>query len=160
LKNLTNGLKEGGEKGRVIAKPSPADNNDMGRAIGSIVAGIVVGVLTGIAVSFFLDAAMWSPVHGGISDEITLTVLSLVAMVVPLVCGFLAGSAIHRWRPRRRANGMIDSIRLDCPHCGCSMKRSAKYSATQPYTVVECPIHGPFHFSPSTALTLGPRPQI
>ena len=128
------------------------------RTIGSIVAGIVVGALTGIAAKALLEAAMWSPVHGGISDEITLNVLSLVAMVVPLVCGFLAGSAIYRSRPRR-ANGTSESIHLDCPHCGCSMKRSAKYSA-QPYTVVECPIHGPFHFSLNTDVTLGPPPQI
>lgn len=131
----------------------------MGRAIGSIGAGIVVGALTGIAARAFLEAAMWSPVHGGISDEITLNVLSLVAMVVPLVCGFVAGSAIYRSRPGRGANGTTESIHLDCPHCGCSMKRSAKYS-TQPYTVVECPIHGPFHSSPNTDVALGPPPQI
>lgn len=146
----------------MIAEPSPADNdnNDMGRAIASIVAGIVVIALTGIAASAFLEAAMWSPVHGGISDEITLNVLSLVAMVVPLVCGFLAGSAIYRWRPRRTAKGTTESLHLDCPHCGCAMKHSVKYGATQPYTVVECPIHGPFHFSPNTDVTLGPPPHI
>ena len=132
----------------------------MGRAIGSIVAGIVVGALTGIAASVFLEAAMWSPVRGGISDEITLTVLSLVAIVVSPVCGFLAGWAIYHWRPRRRANGTTESIHLDCPHCGCAMKRSAKYCATQPYTVVECPIHGPFHFGPDSDVTLGPPPPI
>jgi nitrite reductase/ring-hydroxylating ferredoxin subunit len=55
---------------------------------------------------------------------------------------------------------MTDSIRLNCPHCGCSMKPSAKYSDTPPYTVVECPIHGPFHFGPNTDLTLGRPPQI
>src|SRR4051812_14133492 len=57
---------------------------------------------------------MWSPVHGGISDEITLTVVSLVAMVVPLVCGFLAGSAIYRWppRPQGQRNDRFDSSGL------------------------------------------------
>ena len=142
----------------MVAQPSPADNNDMGRTIGSIVTGIVVGVLTGIATAAFVEAAMWSPAHGGTSDEITLSVLSLVAMAVPLVCGFLAGSAIYRSHTWRGTNGTTESIHLDCPHCGCSMNRSAKDS-TQPYTVVECPIHGPFHFSPNTDVTLGPPPQ-
>ena len=143
----------------MVAQPSPADNNDMGRAIGSIVAGIVVGALTGIAAGGLLEAAMWSPVHRGISDEITLNVLSLLAMVVPPVCGFLAGSAIYRLCTRRGPNGTAESIHLDCPQCGCSMKQSAKYS-TQPHTVVECAIHGPFHFSPNTDVTLGPPPQV
>ena len=129
----------------------------MGRAIAAIVSGTVVAVLTFVAAVSFLDAATWSPIHGGISDEITLNVLSLVAIAVPAPCGLLAGWAIYRWRPRRRAT---DSIRLNCPHCGCSMKPSAKYSATSPYTVVECPIHGPFHFGPDTDLTLGGPPQI
>ena len=124
----------------------------MGRAIASIVSGIVVAVLTFVAAASFLDAAMWSPTHGGISDEITLNVLSLVALAVPATCGLLAGWAIYRWRPRRRTT---DSIHLNCPHCGCSMKPSEKYSATPPYTVVECPIHGQFYFGPNTDLTLG-----
>ena len=117
----------------------------MGRAIASIVSGIVVAVLTFVAAVSLLNAAMWSPTHGGISDEITLNVLSLVAMAVPPGCGLLAGWAIYRWRPRHRRT---DSIRLNCPHCGCSMKLSDKYSATPPFTVVECPIHGSFTSAP------------
>jgi hypothetical protein len=132
----------------------------MGRAIASIVSGIAVGVLTGIVAYFFLLGATWSSIHGGMSG-MTLAVLSLVAMAVPPGCGFLVGRAIYRWQPRRRASQMTDAIRLNCPECGCSMKPSAEYSATPLYTVVECPIHGPFHFGPNTDLTLGrPRPQI
>jgi len=148
------------KKAALFAKPFPADNNDVGRVIASIVSGIVVGVLTGVAARSFLEAAMWSPIHGGISDEITLNVLSLVAVAIPPACGFLAGWAIYRWRPRRTAIQMTDSIPVNCPHCGCSMKPSARYSATPPYTVVECPIHGPFYFGPKTDLTLGRPPQI
>lgn len=157
----TTGRKSHCPRRRLIAKPSPADNdnNDMGRAIASIVSGIVVGVLTGVAAWSFLLAATWSSIHGGMSG-IILAVLSLVAMVVPPGCGFLAGWTIYRWRPRCRATQMTDSIRLSCPDCGCSMKPSARYSATLPYTVVECPIHGPFHFGPNTLLTLGRPPQI
>ena len=40
------------------------------------------------------------------------------------------------------------------------MKPSAEFSATPSYTVVECPIHGPFHFGPNSDLTLGRPPQI
>ena len=71
------------EKKTGDAQPSPADNNDMGRAIGSVVVGIVVTALTGIATETFVEAAMWSPLHGGISDEITLSVLSLGSDVGP-----------------------------------------------------------------------------
>jgi hypothetical protein len=56
------------KKVALFDKPLPADNNDVGRAIASIVSGIVVGVLTGVAARFLLEAAMWSPIHGGISD--------------------------------------------------------------------------------------------
>ena len=135
------------------------NNNHMGRAIASIVLGIVVGVLAGVAVWSFLLAATWSSIHGGMSETI-LAVLSLVAMVVPPGCGFLAGSAIYRWWPRRGTTQTTDSICLNCPDCGCSMKPSTKYSPTPRYTVLECPIHGPFHFGPHTNLTLGPPPQI
>jgi hypothetical protein len=149
-----------GARRSIIAKPHPADDSDMGRAIASIVSGIVVGVLTGVAARAFLVAAMWSPGRGGISDEITLNVLSPFALVVPPGCGFLAGWAVYRWWPQRRAAQVTDSTRLNCPHCGCPMKPAAKYSAIAPYTVVECPIHGPFHFGPNTKLTLGRPPQI
>jgi hypothetical protein len=86
----------------VIAEAGSADNNDMGRAIASIVSGIVVGVLTGVAAWSFLMAATWSSIHGGMS-QVALAVLSMVAMVAPLGCGFLAGWAVYRWWPRRRA---------------------------------------------------------
>ena len=145
---------------------------DLARDTASIVSGIVVGIVTAVPASLFLTAASWSSIHGGISGT-KLAVLSLLAMAVPPGCGFLAGRAMHRWWPRRRMHAMIDSpsstspdrhamprTRLNCPHCGCAMKYARDHSATPPYTVVECPIHGPFHFGPGTALVLGRPPRI
>ena len=138
----------------------------MRRDIISIVSGVVAAVLTGTAAWSFLMAASWSFIHGGMGG-MTLAVLSLVAMAVPPGCGYLAAQAIHRWWPERSAIEMAepgaiqmtDPIRLNCPHCGSCMKPSARYAATPAYRVVECPIHGPFHFGPNTNLTLGPPPQ-
>ena len=72
----------------------PAENNEMGGRIASILSGIVVGLLTGILASSFLMAATWSSIHGGMSGMM-LAVLSLVAMAVPPGCGFLTGYAIN-----------------------------------------------------------------
>jgi hypothetical protein len=132
----------------------------MGRTVASTLLGIVVGILTGVVAWFFLMAATWSSIHGGMSG-MTLAVLSLVALAVPPGCGFLAGRAMYRWQPRRNGQStMTDAIHLNCPHCGCSLKPSAEYSATPAYSVVECSIHGPFHFGPNTDLTLGRPPQV
>jgi hypothetical protein len=96
----------------------------------------------------------------------TLAVLSLIALVVPPGSGFLVGRAIYRswppwsWVSRSRTTRIADAIRLICPHCGCSMKRAAQYASTPSFTVVHCPIHGPFHFGPNTDLTLGEPPQL
>jgi hypothetical protein len=156
------------------AKPSPADTHDNGRDRASLVSGIAVGFVTAIPAWFFLMAATWSSIHGGMSGMM-LAVLSLVAMAVPLGCGFLAGRAMYRWWPRRvraemthssstmsrdRRATSVPSTPLNCPHCACSMELPADCADTPPYTVVECPIHGPFHFGPGTALTLGRPPQI
>ena len=61
----------------------------MARSVAAIVAGVVVGIVTGVAASYFVMAATWSSIHGGMS-EIVLAVLSLVALAVPLGCGLLA----------------------------------------------------------------------
>ena len=106
----------------------------MGRTIAAIVSGIVVGLLTGVPAYFFLLAATWSGIHGGMS-EMTLAVLSLVALAVPPGCGFLAGRAVYR----RRATQMTDSIHLKCPHCGCYLKPSAEYSATPQFIFIDVP---------------------
>ena len=138
------------------------------RAIASIASGLIVGSLTGAVASSFVMAATWSSIHGGMSG-VTLIVVSIVGMFIPPASGVLAGWAVYRWWPqrlllpadilRKRATRTTDSIWLTCPHCGCSMKRAAEYLATGGYTVVKCPIHGPFHFGPGTALTLGAPPQ-
>ena len=143
----------------------------MARSVAAIVAGVVVGIVTGVAASYFVMAATWSSIHGGMS-EIMLAVLSLVALAVPLGCGFLAYWAIaHSGSPRAaRETPTAPSPphqpatptpmpRLNCPDCGFSLERPADYAATPPYEVMECPIHGPFHFGPGTALTLGRPPK-
>jgi hypothetical protein len=150
---------------------SPADDNDMGRVTASIVAGIVVGILAGVAASSFLMAATWSSIHGGMS-EITVAVLSVVAMALPPVCGFLAGRAMYRWWPRRVATEMTDSSSstsrghhatsitstpLTCPHCGCLLEHPADYAVTPPYTLVECRSTGRFTWAPGLPSRLGGR---
>jgi hypothetical protein len=145
----------------------------MGRSVAAIVAGIVVGMVTGVAAWNFVMAATWSSIHGGMS-EMVLAVLSLVAMAVPVGCGFLAFRAVAGSGPRRGTSEMPEassptspdrpatsapSPRLNCPYCGCTMERPADYAATPPYEVMECPIHGPLHFGPSTTLTLGRPPK-
>ena len=120
--------------------------------------GIVAGVLTALVAGSFVQAASWSSIHGGMSGMM-LAVICLIALVVPPACGFWVGRAIYRWRPQRKTTRMTDSIRLNCPDCGCSMKPSARDSGSAPYIVMECPIHGPFHFGPDTPLTLGRPPQ-
>lgn len=132
----------------------------MRRAVASIVAGIAVVVLTGVAARFLIEATMWSPARGGISDEITLNVLSLLAMAVPPGCGFLAARTIYHWRPQRRPIPATAAISLNCPHCGLGMRPSAEYSDTPQYTVVVCPIHGPLYYGPDADLTLGRPPRI
>jgi hypothetical protein len=144
----------------------------MGRVTTSIASGIVVGIVTGVPAWSFLTAATWSSIHGGMSTT-TLAVLSVVVIAVPLVCGFFAGRAVYRGWLRRGTTELTDpssstssdphatsmtSVRVNCPHCGCYMERLVDYS-TPRYTVVECPIHGPFHFGLGTALTLGPSPR-
>ena len=137
----------------------------MGRTTAAIVSGAIVALLTGAVANSFLMAASWSSIHGGMSGW-TLAVLSLIALAVPPGSAFLAGRAIYRswgqWSlvPRRRTTRIADSIRMTCPHCGCAMKRSAEYAATSAFTVVQCPIHGPFHFGPNTPLTLGVPSQV
>jgi hypothetical protein len=148
----------------------------MGRAAASIAAGVTVGLITSVAAWFLLMAATWSSIHGGMS-ELVLVGLSLLAMVVPVGSGFMAGFLVLRaTAQRQRHQGMskmpdppprmvsveplpsTPSPRLNCPYCGCTMTRPADYADTPPYQVMECPIHGPFYFGPSTALTLG-RPR-
>ena len=152
---------------------SSADHSEKRRVTASIVAGILVGLVTGAAASSFMMAA-WSSIHGGLSG-MTLAVLSVVALAVPPGCGFLAGRAMYRWWPPRMAIEIDDfssptsggqhatsarSTDLTCPYCGCFLERPAGYAARPPYTVVECPIHGPFHLGPGTPLTLGRPPEL
>ena len=166
-------------------EPTPADksdqnNKDKGRAIAAIAAGFIVFVLTGIVASSFVLAATWSSIHGGMS-QIMLAVLSLAALAVPLGCGFLVGRAMYGSLSRRAIpmdssrglpldhkaegatanakNATANSVRLNCPHCGCSLESSTKYPATPAHIVVECPIHGPLHFGPHTEITLGVPPR-
>ena len=142
----------------VIATRGRADKNDMGRRVASIVSGIIVALLTGTVAWSFLMAATWSGIHGGMSGMM-LAVLSLVAMAVPPGCGFLVGHAVYRARwPRRGTRQRTEPIRLNCPRCGCSMKRSAAHQAAS-LTVAECPICGPFHFGTNADLTVGPPPS-
>lgn len=121
------------------------------------------------------------------SLEIAMSyVVLLGALAVPVGLGFLAGWVTQRAMgrgdhrgdssgspratpsttaapsptPRHRPAMPTPMPRLNCPDCGCSLKRPADYAATPPYEVMECPIHGPFHFGPSTALTLGRPPRI
>jgi hypothetical protein len=136
----------------------PAEKNDMGRRVASIVSGIIVALMTGTVAWSFLIAATWSSIHGGMSGMM-LAILSPVAMAVPPGCGFFVGRAVYRARwPRRGTSRTTEPIPLKCPRCGCSMKRSAAYEASA-LTVVECPICGPFHFGPNADLTLGPPPS-
>ena len=123
----------------------------------AIASGIFVGIVTGIGAYLFLGAAVWSSIHGGMSGMMLL-LLSLIALAVPPTSGFLVGRAVYRQRPSGEQPHIADTIRLNCPQCGCSMNRSAEYSATPLYIVVECPIHGQFHFGPETNLTLGLPP--
>jgi hypothetical protein len=134
-----------------------------GRATAAITSGIVVTVLTGAAASSFLLAATWSSIHGGMS-QLTLALLSVVALAAPLGCGLLVGWAINGRQSTPGATPPatpmpLELISLNCPHCGCSLKRSAEYSATPTHTVVECPIHGPFHVGPDRKLILGRPPK-
>lgn len=145
-----------------------------GRGIAAIASGIVVTALTGALAWSFLLAATWSSIHGGMS-QVMLAVLSVVALAVPPGCGLLVGWAVHG-RPstprettppapaalKPRESSLVEpgtSIPLTCPHCGCSLKRSAEYSATRTHAVVECPIHGPFHVGPDGGLILGRPPE-
>ena len=51
----------------------------------------------------------------------------------------------------------VDPIPLNCPRCGCQMEPpfdSAERSAG--LILVECPLHGLFHFGPTVNLTAGP----
>jgi hypothetical protein len=51
-------------------------------------------------------------------------------------------------------------IPLNCPKCGCSMEPPP--DAPEPadrILVVECPLHGLFHFGPKTDLTAGLPPE-
>ena len=100
----------------------------MGRYIASIASGIIAGLITAITAGFFLQAATWSSIHGGMSGTI-LAVLFVGGMAAPPVCGFLAGRAIYR-RPLREPIQMTASTGLNCPHCGCSLKPSANYSTS------------------------------
>lgn len=147
-----------------------------GRGIAAIVSGIVVAALTNALASSFLLAATWSSIHGGMS-QVMLAVLSVVALAVPPGCGLLAGWAVYERPSTRRETAPTPlapapvtpgesillepgtSIPLNCPHCGCSLKRSAQYSATRTHAVVECPIHGPFHVGPDGGLILGRPPE-
>jgi hypothetical protein len=42
-----------------------------------------------------------------------------------------------------------------CPQCGCSMEAPLNLAAEPPLVLIECPIHGLFHFGPDTSLTPG-----
>ena len=145
-----------------------------GRVIVAIASGIVVAVLTGAAAWAFLMAATWSSIHGGMS-EMKLAVLSVVALAAPPGCGLLAGWTVYGWQatpavtlPATHAlteprEPILDNpgkpIPLNCPHCGCSLKHPAERFATPALNLVECPIHGPFHFGPTGELILGRPPR-
>lgn len=134
----------------------------MDRDAASLATGIVVAAVTGVPSSLFLMGATWSSIHGGMSG-MAFAVVTLIAIAVPAASAFFAGRAVYQRWPQRGSTDATDSsssmsIRVNCPQCGCSMKHRPDYSATTLYTVVECPIHGPFHFGPNTALTLG-RPS-
>src|SRR5262245_15430894 len=117
------------------------DGRGSGRAIASIVAASAVGLLTSSVAWSFLVGASWSAMHGGM-PVIVLVGLSVFGMALPPALGVLAGWAVHRsWpEPQQWPTPKTDSVRLTCPHCGCSMKQTAEYSATPAYTVVQCPI--------------------
>lgn len=117
-----------------------------------------VTLATGFVCFNVLVAAGWSTLHGALSEG-TFYVLYAVAAVGPPVLGFLAGLATRR-RPGRNVQPDAMGQRYpNCPSCGCSMERLVDDSATLTYTVVECPIHGPFHFSATAPLTLGRPPR-
>ena len=146
-----------------------------GRTIAAVASGLVVTVLTGAAAGAFLMAATWSSIHGGMS-EVILAVLSVIAMAAPPGFGLLVGWTVYGWQatpaitpqaaparvePREPIlDNPGNAIPLNCPHCGCSLKRSAECSATSTHPVVECPIHGPFHVGPNGALILGRPPEF
>ena len=125
----------------------------MTRTTVSILVGVVVGAMTATVAWAFMMAATWSSIHGGMSRP-ALIAVSLLAMVAPPGCGLLAAWLVRQWQPLHLPTLTTRSIDVKCPHCGCAL-RTANDPATAP-VVVECPIHGPFHFAPDGELTLGP----
>src|SRR5215208_5995566 len=113
------------------------------RAILGIATGTVVMLLTGGVAWSFLVAATWSSLHGGMS-QLVLALLSVVALATPPGCALLAGWAVYESRSTAALHP-DQPIPLKCPHCGCSLKHAAQFSATQTEAVAECRIHGPLH---------------
>src|SRR5262245_55795607 len=145
-----------------MAGTDMTDGRGTGQTMASIVAASLAGLLVSGVAQAFLVGVSWSAIHGGM-PMVPLIVLWVLGMVLPPVLGGLAAWATYRsWpqpQPQQRAT-KADSIRLTCPLCGCSMKPTAEYSTTPDYTVVKCPIHGPFHFGPGLDLTLGTPPLV
>ena len=117
-----------------------------------------VTLTTGFVCSNVLVAAGWSTLHGALSEG-AFYALYAIGTVGPPALGFLAGVAARHRLGRTVPPDAMGRSYPNCPGCGCSMKRLADDSATPTYTVVECPIHGPFHFSADTPLTLGRPPR-
>lgn len=123
---------------------------------------ILVATAATLAIGFVCAnvvlAAGWSILHGAMSQG-AFYVLYAVAAVAPPATGYLAGVAARDHRARKVPRDAAGRSYRNCPDCGCSLERSADDSTTSTYTVVECPIHGPFYFSASTPLTLGRPPD-
>ena len=123
-----------------------------------IFVAIAVTLATGFVCFNVFVAAGWSALHGGLSEG-AFYVLYAVAALAPPALGFLAGVTTRRRRGRKVPPDAMGRSYANCPDCGCAMERLADDSATPSYTVVECPIHGPFYFSATTPLTLGRPPH-
>ena len=123
-----------------------------------VLLAVAVTLGTGFVCFNVLVAAGWSMLHGALSEG-AFYALYAVAALGPPVLGFLAGVTTRHRLGRKVSPDAMGQSYPNCPGCGCSMERLADDSATLTYTVVECPIHGPFYFSASTPLTLGRPPR-
>ena len=123
-----------------------------------VLLAVAVTLGTGFVCFNVLVAAGWSMLHGALSEG-AFYVLYAVAAVAPPALGFLAGVATRHRLGRKVPPDALANSYPDCPHCSCSLERLADDSGTPTYTIVECPIHGPFYFNASTALTLGRPPH-
>ncbi len=124
----------------------------------AILVATAVTLATGFVCFNVLVAAGWSVLHGALSERAFYLLYAVVAVAPPSL-GFLAGVATRHRLGRKVLPDAMGRSYPNCPGCGCSMERLANDSATPTYTVVECPIHGPFYFNASTPLTLGRPPH-